>query len=77
MQLESAILTIACMGTLIDTWGMRAYHWNPSLQGIIELELLTIVCFEDELVGELGERDAWVCVEFFRVLGEVGEGWGR
>ena len=55
MQLESAILTIAYMGTLICMQGMRAYHWDPSLQRIIELELFTVVCFEDELVGELGE----------------------
>ena len=75
MQLESAILTIACMGTLIYMQGMRAYHWNPSLQRIIELELFTIVYFEDELVGELREGDTRVGIEFLRVLGEVREGW--
>ena len=49
---------------------VRAYHWNPSLQRIIEFKFLVVVCLEDELLGELGEGYAGVSVEFFRVLGK-------
>jgi len=58
--------------------GMRAYHWNPSLQSIIEFELLTFLGLEYEFAVQFGERDARVGVEFFGVLGEAGKSgcWG-
>jgi len=51
-----------------------AYHWNPSLQRIVKFELLSIICFEDELAVKFGEGHAGVGIEFFRILRETGSG---
>ena len=49
---------------------MRAYHWYPSLESIVEFELLTIGCFEDEFGREFGKGDARVAVKFRGFLRE-------
>ena len=51
----------------------RTHRRNPPLQHRIEFKFLSIFRFQNKLVVEFRERDAWVAVEFGGVLGEAAE----
>jgi hypothetical protein len=56
------------------TGGAVAYSLNPSFQGCIVLKFSAVLGFQDELVVEFREGNAWVAVEFGGVLGKSTRG---
>lgn len=79
MQLEQVVrfpqLQVGERDTALDLETIvrvKAYHWYPSLQCVIKLIFLPIICFQDEFPVEFGKRDARVGVEVFRELREAG-----
>ena len=45
-----------------------AYHWNPSFQSSVPLELIALVGLEDEFLVESRPRDARIGIKVTRVL---------
>lgn len=58
-------------GHVAKHFAERSYLVDPSLQHRVIRKLLSILCFKDELVVELGERDARIAIELRRVCREV------